>query len=56
MLKTQGLDTTWRVMTTNLDSKGLEFISSSEHVSRPIVGLQFHPEKNMFEWKPSQVF
>uniref|UniRef100_A0A1B6ERT0 folate gamma-glutamyl hydrolase n=2 Tax=Cuerna arida TaxID=1464854 RepID=A0A1B6ERT0_9HEMI len=54
MLRTHNLDNSWRVLSTNKDSQGLEFISSSEHFHRPIVGLQFHPEKNMFEWKPGQ--
>uniref|UniRef100_A0A1B6HVS5 folate gamma-glutamyl hydrolase n=3 Tax=Homalodisca liturata TaxID=320908 RepID=A0A1B6HVS5_9HEMI len=54
MLMTHNLEHSWRVLSTNKDSQGLEFISSSEHFHRPIVGLQFHPEKNMFEWKPGQ--
>jgi hypothetical protein len=35
----------------NNDSQGLEFVSSFEHKKYPIYGVQFHPEKNAFEWK-----
>uniref|UniRef100_A0A1B6KSW3 folate gamma-glutamyl hydrolase n=1 Tax=Graphocephala atropunctata TaxID=36148 RepID=A0A1B6KSW3_9HEMI len=54
MLRSHGLDNSWRVLSTNKDDHGLEFISSSEHCQRPFVGLQFHPEKNMYEWNPLQ--
>ncbi|XP_046678474.1 gamma-glutamyl hydrolase-like isoform X2 [Homalodisca vitripennis] len=54
MLKFHKLEKVWRVLSTNKDMDGLEFISSSEQFQRPIVGVQFHPEKNMFEWNPKQ--
>uniref|UniRef100_A0A1B6GN14 folate gamma-glutamyl hydrolase n=1 Tax=Cuerna arida TaxID=1464854 RepID=A0A1B6GN14_9HEMI len=54
MLKVHKLEKIWRVLSTNKDMNGLEFISSSEQFQRPIVGVQFHPEKNMFEWNPKQ--
>jgi gamma-glutamyl hydrolase len=41
----------WRFLTTNEDSGGLEFISTLEHRVYPIYGLQFHPEKNVYEWR-----
>jgi anthranilate/para-aminobenzoate synthase component II len=41
----------WRFLTTNEDSNGLEFISTLEHRRYPIYGLQFHPEKNIYEWR-----
>lgn len=37
-------------MSTNKDWNGLEFISTIEHHSYPFYGVQFHPEKNLFEW------
>jgi gamma-glutamyl hydrolase len=40
----------WRFLTTNEDSNGLEFISTAEHSRYPIYGLQFHPQKNIYEW------
>ncbi|XP_054287274.1 gamma-glutamyl hydrolase-like [Macrosteles quadrilineatus] len=53
-LKEFHLEDSWRVLSTNKDAGGLEFVSSSEHFQRPIVGVQFHPEKNMYEWNPHQ--
>ncbi|XP_053684706.1 gamma-glutamyl hydrolase-like [Sabethes cyaneus] len=44
------LDHDWRVMSTNLDWNGLQFISSIEHKTLPFYGVQFHPEKNIYEW------
>jgi gamma-glutamyl hydrolase len=44
------LNADWRFPTTNEDSTGLEFISALEHSRYPIYGLQFHPEKNIYEW------
>jgi gamma-glutamyl hydrolase len=49
------LDEEWLFMTTNKDSDGLEFISSLEHQTYPLYGLQFHPEKNIYEWKEGKV-
>ncbi|XP_058463331.1 gamma-glutamyl hydrolase-like isoform X4 [Malaya genurostris] len=45
-----GLDHDWRVMSTNEDWNGLKFISSIEHKTLPFYGIQFHPEKNVYEW------
>ncbi|XP_031631289.1 gamma-glutamyl hydrolase-like [Contarinia nasturtii] len=45
-----GLDKTWKSLSTNLDENGLEFISSIEHKHYPFYGVQFHPEKNVYEW------
>ena len=45
-----GLDNEWRVMSVNSDWNGLEFISTIEHRFYPFYGIQFHPEKNIYEW------
>jgi hypothetical protein len=37
-------------MSLNHDKKGLEFISTLEHRKYPFYGVQFHPEKNLYEW------
>lgn len=37
-------------MSVNSDWNGLEFISTVEHRSYPFYGVQFHPEKNLYEW------
>uniref|UniRef100_A0A1B6M624 Folate gamma-glutamyl hydrolase n=1 Tax=Graphocephala atropunctata TaxID=36148 RepID=A0A1B6M624_9HEMI len=54
LLKRFYLDRDWKVLSTNVDLNGKRFISSIESAKYPIVGLQFHPEKNAFEWNPSQ--
>jgi len=50
-LTLSGLDREWRVTAVNKDRQGLEFVSSFEHKQYPIYGVQFHPEKNAYEWK-----
>lgn len=40
----------FRVLSLNRDKRGLEFISTLEHKRYPFYGLQFHPEKNLYEW------
>lgn len=37
-------------MSVNEDWNGLEFISTIEHRRYPFYGVQFHPEKNLYEW------
>lgn len=44
------LQSTVRVLSTNMDRKGVEFISSVEGIQAPIYAVQYHPEKNIFEW------
>lgn len=48
--KDKDLMNTYRVLSTNLDFKGKEFVSTVEGVEYPFYGLQWHPEKNIFEW------
>ena len=36
-------------LSTNADRNGKVFLSSMEHKTAPIFGVQFHPEKNPFE-------
>jgi len=45
-----GLDNFLNILSTNLDDDNLAFISSFEARNYPIWGLQFHPEKNIYEW------
>uniref|UniRef100_A0A8C5Q3L0 folate gamma-glutamyl hydrolase n=1 Tax=Leptobrachium leishanense TaxID=445787 RepID=A0A8C5Q3L0_9ANUR len=40
----------YNVLSTNTDGK-VEFISTFEAYTYPIYGVQWHPEKNPFEWK-----
>jgi len=43
----------YNILATNVDSFEKWFISAIEAKRYPFYGLQFHPEKNPFEWKPS---
>lgn len=52
-LKEFSLEKDWAILSTNKDVNGLEFISSYESRNFPFYGIQFHPEKNMFEFKAS---
>lgn len=48
-----GLDQDWTVISTNKDKNGLDFISTVEHKKYPYYGVQYHPEKNLYEWYES---
>lgn len=41
----------WKILSTNQDVHGERFVSSMEHKEYPIYGVQFHPERNAFEFK-----
>ncbi|NP_001192053.1 gamma-glutamyl hydrolase-like precursor [Acyrthosiphon pisum] len=45
------LDNFWNPITLNKDENNLTFISTVEAKNYPFVGLQFHPEKNAYEWE-----
>ncbi|XP_022196020.1 gamma-glutamyl hydrolase A isoform X1 [Nilaparvata lugens] len=49
----QGLDKEWKILSLNDDSNALEFVSTFESKKYPFVGLQYHPEKNVYDWKIS---
>ncbi|XP_066924525.1 gamma-glutamyl hydrolase A-like [Clytia hemisphaerica] len=40
----------FKVLASNLDKKGKEFVSVIEGRKYPFYGTQFHPEKNIYEW------
>ncbi|KJE91422.1 hypothetical protein CAOG_008619 [Capsaspora owczarzaki ATCC 30864] len=40
----------FRVISTNLDRKGQPFVSTVEAFNYPIWGVQWHPERPLFEW------
>lgn len=44
----------FRVISTNLDRNGREFISTFEAFDYPIYGIQWHAEKPLFEWNLSE--
>lgn len=45
-----GIKNKFRILSVNNDSTKIQFISSLEHVTLPFYALQFHPEKNLYEW------
>lgn len=53
VMKENNLLNDWKILATNLDNNKLEFISMMESIKYPFYGVQFHPEKNQFEFKPN---
>jgi len=47
---TTSLSSFFRLISTNKDRQGVEFVSTIESFDYPIFGSQWHPEKNGFEW------
>jgi len=43
---------TFNILTTSIDRKGVEYVSTIEAKDYPFTGTQWHPEKNIFEWTP----
>lgn len=50
----QRLKAFYNILSTNVDREGREFISSIEGIKYPVYAVQWHPEKNMFEWTPNE--
>lgn len=40
----------FRLLSTNIDVDGGQFVSTIEHATWPVYAVQWHPEKNNFEW------
>merc|ERR1711962_116120 len=49
-----GMDHFWNALSVNRDYYDLEYISTIEAKNYPFFGVQFHPEKNIFEWSPKE--
>ena len=50
---TESLSRHWRITSTNMDLSGKPFVSTMEPIDKhnnPIYAVQFHPEKNAFEY------
>lgn len=45
----------FRILTTSVDKKNKVYVSSVQAQGYPITALQWHPEKNVFEWGSSQI-
>ncbi|XP_002740734.1 gamma-glutamyl hydrolase-like [Saccoglossus kowalevskii] len=52
--KDEKLTKFFRILTTSLDENGMEFVSTMEAYRYPFYGVQWHPEKNNFEWMLEQ--
>ncbi|XP_028925103.1 gamma-glutamyl hydrolase [Ornithorhynchus anatinus] len=48
--RNKGLHDFYKILTTNVHGQ-FEFVSTMEAYAYPIYGVQWHPEKNAFEWK-----
>jgi gamma-glutamyl hydrolase len=49
-LHNKNLTDFFHITSTNYDKKGREFVSTVESKNYPIYGIQYHPEKNNFEY------
>jgi len=50
-----GLSAFFRILSTNQDRNGKQFISTMEGINFPVYGAQWHAEKNQFEWWSQEV-
>ncbi|EDV95716.1 gamma-glutamyl hydrolase [Drosophila grimshawi] len=49
------LNNSWRIISLNHDLNGIEFVSTIEHLRYPFYGVQFHPEKALYEFVSAKV-
>ncbi|XP_072043766.1 gamma-glutamyl hydrolase-like isoform X1 [Amphiura filiformis] len=54
--KSEELKNFYRILSTNVDENGVEFISTMEAYNYPIYAIMWHAEKNQFEWNPHKEF
>ncbi|XP_037906391.1 gamma-glutamyl hydrolase-like isoform X2 [Hermetia illucens] len=54
-LKDSKIHEEWKILSTNSDAKVKNYISSVEHVKYPFYGVQFHPERNIYEHKSKHI-
>ena len=52
--KRKGLDKKLKLLSTTYDQEDLLYVSTIEHLTLPIFGTQWHPEKPGFEWSKSK--
>ncbi|KAG8574281.1 hypothetical protein GDO81_009124 [Engystomops pustulosus] len=50
------LSTFYRILSTNHDQNGVEFVSTIEARDYPIYAVQWHPEVNRFQWRSDLAF
>ncbi|XP_051878631.1 gamma-glutamyl hydrolase-like [Pristis pectinata] len=44
----------YRILSTNMDSQQIEFVSTMEAYRYPIYAVQWHPERSPYEWKSTK--
>ncbi|KAG0719127.1 Gamma-glutamyl hydrolase [Chionoecetes opilio] len=49
------IDQDYILVSTSEDFHGVEYVSTVEHRTLPFYGVQWHPEKNLFEWAFSSI-
>ncbi|KAL4442600.1 hypothetical protein ABPG74_007002 [Tetrahymena malaccensis] len=47
------LSQNFKITSTAQNAQGYQFVNSIESIKYPMYGIQFHPEKNLYEWKVS---
>uniref|UniRef100_A0A8C5R1Y9 folate gamma-glutamyl hydrolase n=1 Tax=Leptobrachium leishanense TaxID=445787 RepID=A0A8C5R1Y9_9ANUR len=55
-LENKNLSSFYRILSTNFDRDGVEFVSSIEARNFPIYGVQWHPEVNRFQWNKGEAY
>jgi gamma-glutamyl hydrolase len=49
------LPTFYKVLSTNVDKKGLPFVSTIEGIKYPFWAAQWHAERTQFQWNPTEL-
>ncbi|KAK3728616.1 hypothetical protein QZH41_011701, partial [Actinostola sp. cb2023] len=52
--RNENLSAMYNIISTNKDRAGNIYVSTVEGQQYPIFGVQWHPEKNQFEWSPRE--
>lgn len=53
-LSDPNLSKDFRIVSTSRDTAGLDFVSTMEGITLPFFGIQWHSEKNAFEWNENE--
>lgn len=51
MLTNDGLSSFFKILTTSFDKNNKTYVSTVEAYTYPVTALQWHPEKNTYEWQ-----
>jgi gamma-glutamyl hydrolase len=53
-LESEKLKIFYKIITTNVDRNGVEYVSTMEPKKYPFYSMQWHPENSPFEWQPKK--